>query len=74
MILRCVNNDIKYVVINYTLNNSSKNGCNQCQLVRQDQHKNQSVQTNTNMMRNAKMEHHVNFDNLAEHDNLFGLK
>jgi hypothetical protein len=25
------------------------------------------------MMNNAKMEHHFNFDNLAEHDNLLGL-
>jgi hypothetical protein len=80
MIPVCVSYDvIKYVVINYKLNNSNKNGLkcflpHQCQLVCQDRHKNWSIQIDANVMNNAKMEHHINFDKLAKHDNLLALR
>jgi hypothetical protein len=46
----------------------------QCQPMCQDQHKNWSVQIDVNVTNNAKMEHHISFDNPAKHDNLLGLR
>lgn len=62
-------NVIKYVVIKYRLNNTSKNFNSfklcQCWPSCQDQWKNQHVQIDVEVTTNAKLECHVDFDNLV---------